>query len=237
MDLADAVEVFAKGFSTCKSRTWPYVAEFRSGIWVMRDGAPRRIPRAIELLGCGEEPIDLIAAARSLDLGRHFFCSIYPPEADAASVKKTFKANGYRALSTQWLFTHNLLKIANHASDPPVRLVTSEEEMDAIPQIVSQPRKYLAGSRQFGIWDEHRDYGWVRSVPVGENAYVSDLYVFEEFRRRGYGSALMSALLQSDKASGVRNSVLVASTAGAKLYPQLGYELVGELQMFVTVHG
>jgi hypothetical protein len=42
----------------------------------------------------------------------------------------------------------------------------------------------------------------------------------------------MSALLQDDREHGVEESVLVASSDGARLYPHLGYEKLGVLQVF-----
>jgi GNAT superfamily N-acetyltransferase len=82
------------------------------------------------------------------------------------------------------------------------------------------------------VWDDTGDYGWVSSIPVGDKAWVSDLYVHEAFRGMGYGRALMSALLREDKEHRVRESVLLASVAGARLYPHLGYQRIGTLQIF-----
>jgi len=53
------------------------------------------------------------------------------------------------------------------------------------------------------------------------------------YRRQGIGAALMNAMLRDDKEHGSQASVLLASHAGAMLYPQLGYEKIGELLLFV----
>ena len=90
----------------------------------------------------------------------------------------------------------------------------------------------MPGSRLFLIWDEDRVYGFVRSIDVDENGWVSGLFVKPDVRGQGYGRALMSSLLQSDHATGLKTSVLLASSAGARLYPHLGYQQIAVLQMF-----
>jgi predicted acetyltransferase len=52
-------------------------------------------------------------------------------------------------------------------------------------------------------------------------------------RRRGIGTALLAKMLRDDRAHGARQSVLLASHAGALLYPHVGYEQIGMLLMFV----
>jgi GNAT superfamily N-acetyltransferase len=88
------------------------------------------------------------------------------------------------------------------------------------------------GARLYGIFDAIRDYGWVTSLACGPDAWTSDLFVYEEFRGRGYGRALMSRMLSDDKATGVCANVLVASAAGARLYPHLGYRNIATPQVF-----
>ena len=110
--------------------------------------------------------------------------------------------------------------------------MATQEEASRIPQLASHKLKLMPGSRQFGVWDGTRDYGYVRSIPVGQDAWTSNLHVHADVRRCGYGRALMSSLLWSDKEHGVASNVLLASTAGSKLYPHLGYQQIATLQMF-----
>jgi GNAT superfamily N-acetyltransferase len=113
-----------------------------------------------------------------------------------------------------------------------VRLVESQPEFDAIPQQTSHRRPWPAMGRQYCIWDQERAYGFVQSLPFQSDAWVSDLFVHHDVRNRGYGRALMSRLLQDDQRLGVEHSVLLASKAGARVYPYLGYQLQGVLQIF-----
>lgn len=82
--------------------------------------------------------------------------------------------------------------------------------------------------------------GWVRSVSTGsgpsagsDSRWVANLFVRSDYRRRGIGRSLMSAMLNEDAALGASYSALLASKTGALLYPQLGYELHGHLLVLV----
>jgi predicted acetyltransferase len=57
------------------------------------------------------------------------------------------------------------------------------------------------------------------------------MYVVKSHRRRGIARALMTAMLEDDARHGARHSVLLSSTAGSKLYPTVGYEQIGLLQL------
>jgi predicted N-acetyltransferase YhbS len=58
------------------------------------------------------------------------------------------------------------------------------------------------------------------------------MYVNESHRRRGIGQALLARMLRDDRARGSKGSVLLASHAGALLYPRVDYERIGKLLMF-----
>ncbi|MES1147477.1 MAG: GNAT family N-acetyltransferase, partial [bacterium] len=91
--------------------------------------------------------------------------------------------------------------------------------------------------RQYFVTHPTRAVGFVRSVPFQQDSWVSDLFVVQSYRGQGYGRALMARLLRDDKKAGLRNSILLASRAGARLYPHVGYQLMGELQIFCPVKG
>lgn len=231
--LDEAVEVFVTAFCGIKSRTHPYVARRVGTLWVMED-APRKKPRVIEVVGRSVPADEVQATLRDAGIGRHFYCDIAPPEEDRFRRRDTFKACGYRALGTEWVFAHRLSDIPVVRSNPPVCLAMTSEDFDRVPQRSSHKRPWYGVGRQYTVSHPTRSIGFVRSVPCGQDAWVSDLFVHEAYRRQGYGTALMSRLLRDDGASGVRNSVLTASLTGSKLYPQLGYELIGIVQTFVS---
>ncbi len=235
MSIPDAIEVFVHAFCQGKSQTYPYVPTFVDGIWVMRDTPDRKNPRKIEVITTGLESNEVAARLSTMDIGWHFLCEIHPPEADFDGIRQAYKELGYKAVSTEWLFFHDLSEIPVFDCNPAVRLVEDQAMMDSIPMRGLQRRKLRPGTRHYSVWDGEQDFGWVYSVPVGENAWVSDLHVHEDQRSKGYGKALMSRLLRDDRELGIKNSVLLASSAGARIYPTLGYQQIGVLQMFCPV--
>src|SRR5207244_7275352 len=88
--------------------------------------------------------------------------------------------------------------------------------------------------RLYGAFDNETPVGWVRSVSTHSDCnWVSNLFVHPDYRRRGIGKSLMSAMLNEDASYGVEYSALLASQTGALLYPHLGYEQQGLLLVFV----
>lgn len=234
MKLERAVEVFVHAFCAGRSRTYPYVATRMDRLWVMEDTPPRRNPRKIEVVA-----IDMAAEAVCREIaahgiGWHFLAHAMPrnPSRSFAEVRAEYKAAGYRALGTEWFFVHDLARIPTFESNPPAKRVETEDQLQHIRQRASHKRGLRPGARVYAVWDADGDIGWVTSVPYGADAWVSDLYVYREFRRQGYGKALMSRLLRDDREAGFSKSILLASSAGSKLYPKLGYEEIGTLQIF-----
>lgn len=232
MTLERATDVFVEAFSAGRSVVHPYRFVRHGSIWVMRDDPPRRRPRKSEVVVAGATPSEVVAVIEASDLGWHFIADIRPSECDSKEGDRAYGELGYRRLATEWLFSHDLREIPESECDPTVRLISTAEAFAAIPQRVSQPRKWRADARQYAAWDDERDYGWVMSRPTGADSWVEDLFVHADVRRRGFGRALMSRLLRDDREAGIEHSVLVASTAGSHLYPQLGYRQLGVLRIY-----
>ena len=236
ISIPDAIEVFIYGFCHAKSQTYPYVGERVGDLWVMRDTPARKNERKIEVISHALTPQKTIQSIQDAELGWHFICDIHDETEDFQQKRDQYKALGYRAMSTEWLFAHDMIDIPTFESDPPVRQIPDQETLKQINQVASQPQKLRDGTRKFSVWDDHRDYGWVTSIPYQDKAWVSDLYVHKDLRGQGYGKALMSKLLQVDRTHGVKQSVLLSSSDGARVYPHLGYQQIGILQMFCPIN-
>lgn len=231
MEIERAIEVFAHGFCQVKSITHPYIPRQSNSLWIFED-APRKRPRKIEVIANNLEPIEVVNQVKIENLGWHFLCHLHPDESQFDEVRSKYKELGYKALSTEWMFFHDLKEIPNWQSEPPVQLIETPEHLATIKQIASQPIKFIPNRRTFCAYDETQDYGWVDDIPVNQDAWVSALFVHKESRGKGIGRALMSQLLLKSRESGVQNSVLIASSDGARLYPHLGYKRLGILQIF-----
>ena len=232
MTLEDAIDVFVSGFCVAKSEPHPYVTTKTGALWVMQDAPGRKQPpRKIEIITTGHPPAAVVEQIKNLGLGWHFLCHVHMNTESFDEIRKAYKDLGYRAMSTETMFCRDLVDIPAFVCDPPARLI-SPTDITQIPKQDSFTHKIYPNSRRIVSWDEKSDYGWVTSIPVGKAAWVHGLYVRKEYRRKGYGRAVMSKMLQTDAEHGVKTSVLLASSDGAKLYPQLGYQQIGILQMF-----
>lgn len=235
MNVPRAIEVFVTAFGANKSRTHPYRVEQHevpSGVlWTMADELPRRNPRKSEVIAYGVPPPIATQMANDL-VGWHFLGAMLDSEQEIPEADVAYKALGYRPLASERFFVHDLREIPAFECNPPVKLIESAAELATIPQRVSQPRKWMDSLRQYASWDDSRDYGWVTSRDVGVDSWVGDLWVPDDLRRQGYGRALMSKLLYDDRSLGREWSVLLASTVGSFLYPQLGYRQIGVLRLY-----
>lgn len=238
LSLPDAIEVFAKAFSKCKSLPTPYEAVPLGPCWLLRDvpGTRKsRGPRKNELLAPCVPPDEVHRLMRDVP-GRTFVCALDPdPEGDPA-VYRRYRDLGYRLIVREAFFVKELGDEA--FQDPRVARARTTADLQAM--------RAAAGTRK--MTDEHfateqmRLYlarngdevvGWVRSVPTAaDRSWVADLWVHESHRRQGLGGALMRTMLAEDASLGIRWSVLAASKVGSLLYPQLGYSQVGTLQVF-----
>lgn len=62
------------------------------------------------------------------------------------------------------------------------------------------------------------------SHPTGNRAHIMNVYVREEFRRRGIAREMMEMLLDEAKLRGVSQITLDATESGRPLYQALGFE-------------
>lgn len=62
------------------------------------------------------------------------------------------------------------------------------------------------------------------SHPTGKRAHIMNVYVRDEYRRRGIAREMMKMLLDEAKACGVTQVTLDATESGRPLYKSLGFE-------------
>ena len=61
---------------------------------------------------------------------------------------------------------------------------------------------------------------------------MHDVRTIPAYRQRGIATALLRYVLAEDARLGAEHAVLLASQAGAQLYPQLGYQQRALLQVY-----
>jgi GNAT superfamily N-acetyltransferase len=183
----------------------------------------------------GVDPREVDAVARRHTRGRFFICSVQIDNASDQQLRAEYKRLGYRLLSAEPLFVHDLRRIPRPKS--PVRISQvrtrrlAEQFAKATRSRLLSPA-YFAGEapfRQYVALVDGDIVGWVRSVAAGRSTWCSDMYVRDGHRRRGIGTAMLAKMLRDDRALGANKSVLLSSKTGALLYPRVGYARIGTL--------
>jgi len=240
-----AIEVFVRGFCAQKSATHPY-EHFRIGrLWVMRDVARKNAKdyRKEEWIAYHVEPGQVDRAARSQTRGRFFVCAVHGMDESDEPLRAGYKGLGYRLLATEGFFVHRLAKIPRSGSPAKIELVKTAEMAARFGKATRSrpiPDDQLgkdAPFRQYVALDGEKIVGWVRSITAGDSTWVSNMAVRPTHRRRGIGSAMLAKMLRDDRAAGAEQSLLLASHAGALLYPRVGFEQIGTLLIFAPKKG
>jgi GNAT superfamily N-acetyltransferase len=239
-EIEHALEVFVRGFSAEKSRTYPYEFARVGRAWVMRD-APRKNPRDYrkeEWVAYGVPAQEVDAAARKMTRGRFFVCAVRSMDEPEEPPRASYKELGYRLLSTEPLFVHRLKKIPRAENSITIERVMTAEMAARFGKATRTrpvPAEKLtkdAPFRQFVALDDEKLIGWLRSVDAGDSTWCSNMYVAPSHRRRGIGSALLCRMLRDDRRRGFEQSVLLSSHTGALVYPRVRYEQIGMLYIF-----
>jgi GNAT superfamily N-acetyltransferase len=234
------MEAFGKGFSYVRSFAHPYECVFVGPLMVLRDGpGKKQDPRLEEIVVQGIPPRQADRLIREYGPSRFAVSALETVEADHDAIKDEYKQMGYRLRGREPMFVRDLLDPIPEATECVVRVQDPELALKLNRAVGSRQMlpEHLdvddGPLRQYVALENGHPVGWVRSVEAGEGMrWVSNLYVEAEHRRKGLASALMNAMLADDRRLGVRYSVLLASNAGSRLYPKLGYEQIGLLQLF-----
>ena len=235
-----AIEVFVRGHSAGRSRTFPYEVSRVGPLWLMRD-APRKNPRDYrkeEWIAHDVAPRKVDAIARKHTRGRFFVCAMIAEGESDEPTRAAYKALGYRLLATEGFFVQRLKRIPTLPSPALIERVRTPALAERLGEVMR--RRPISGEffghdspfRQYVALEGQDIVGRVRSVDAAGATWCADMYVSPSHRRRGIGRALLSRMLRDDRTRGSKGSVLTASRTGALLYPHVGYERIGTLYMF-----
>lgn len=240
MQIETAIETFVRGFTFTRSYTHPYLGDQIVGVWVMRDAERKRGDyRNEEWVAHGRDPGELDAVARRHTRGRYMINAIRAMDEPDEPIRAKFKSLGYRLMVTEALMVSPLADIEPFEGPLPIRRVMAPSDADLLhkatrkrqilpPHLIADPPPI----RQYMALDGENPVGWAASIVTGETTWCSNVFVKESHRRRGIARSLLTRLLLDDRAAGATANVLLASHAGAKLYPVVGYKQIGELLMF-----
>lgn len=247
----EVIETFIRGHATIKSRTHPYLVESFDGLWVMRD-APRKSAaadyRKEEWVVYGVPAGQVERVIRRESKGWYFIGAFVDAEQCVETIRDDYKLLGYRLLSSEFLFVHNMQRVPQKKSPAIIGRMKSKAQLlyyaqaarmrpmsEAVLDTSSDWWHYLATVAQHLDDDQSASQivGWVSSIKTATDSHwVSNLVVKESFRRKGIGSALLAQMLRDDRKREAKSSVLLASHTGALVYPGLGYQRIGTLLIF-----
>lgn len=243
MDLPDVIDTFTLGFSASRSITYPFIVERVGPLWMMRDK-----PRSDAKKERNREyvALDTSAARVVKTIGRtkprgYVICVAHRGTKRNAGIEAEYKALNYRYARGEPFFVKEVTPIPRRKSPLPVRRVDTLEAARIVAKAArarqideKQITQDDPDARLFAAYDGKAPVGWVSSIrTVPTYAWVANLFVDRRHRNKGIGRALMLAMLRDDAERGITHSVLTASTAGSLLYPKIGYEQVGMLQLFL----
>ncbi|MCB0130878.1 MAG: GNAT family N-acetyltransferase [Caldilineaceae bacterium] len=157
-------------------------------------------------------------------------------------MRAEFRDLGYRLNATEPVMVHALNEIPTFEQPALLERVTTHQMAERVNKI-ARSRQVLPehiprdGSlhtpiRQYVALIDDEIVGRVASIAAGKDTWVSNMYVAPEFRRRGIARSLLSQMLLDDRLASVRQSVLLATHTGAKLYPIVGYKEIGVLYIY-----
>lgn|GEM_PF-1422528 len=233
----DAFAVFAHAWCDMRARTRPYGLSHFGGLRLMADQPPGRHPRTGECHALPDyDALEAEAASRRVPYPRFWLCLwALPGQEDA--IKERVKGRGRRLARIEGCFAHDLSDLP--APSRAIRTITDPDEAQSIQR--ARSRNAFSMERFAGSDPHYRLYvaeeagqvvGTVQSVRTPGGQWVLALGVDAAFRGRGYGFSLMAAMMRDDQARGKARSVLLASQAGARLYPHLGYRRLASLLIF-----
>jgi GNAT superfamily N-acetyltransferase len=128
-------------------------------------------------------------------------------------------------------------------STDPVKL-----DVDAVHEYLSRSywatgiakevvRKSVEGSLCFGLYEASRQIGLARVITDSATfAYLCDVYVLEDYRGRGLGKWLMSAVRSHPDLQGLRLFVLLTRDAHG-LYEQFGFSRLEKPDRYMEIRG
>ena len=131
-----AIEVFVRGHSAGKSRTFPYEARRMRSLWVMRD-APRQNPRDYrkeEWIAYDVAANKVDAVARCHSRGRFFVGAMVESGASDEATRAAYRCLGYRLLATEGFFVQRLRQIPKVPVPLPIERVRTPELASRLAQ-------------------------------------------------------------------------------------------------------
>lgn len=221
--------------------THPYIIDRVSQHIFRLHDSPRSFGdyRKDEYINFECSPEYVLSHAQQHSSHKYALCSLVKDGDNLGESKAVYKLLGCRLASTESLMSTQIECDPPEDIAFPILEIADTEHANAIAKAWRRRQIRLtdignpdALHRVYTIHDGTKFIASVGSVRVGETGWIASLYVNLAYRRRGIGTALMRRAMSDNYTRGIKNHVLVASHAGAKLYPTLGYQSLGTLCIY-----
>lgn len=236
-DMERAIEAFVRGYCFQRNFTQPHFAERVGGVWRLFD-EPGPKARREEYVVYGLTPKKVHQSVRRLAKRHYCITAIFGSDESGDLIRDEYKALGYRFNNREAFMRHTLQRIPRVTAPVSIRKVSSEAMADKLAkaarrrQILAEHLVKSLPQRSYVALLDEEVIGWANSVVDGDATYCAGMYVAPSHRRRGIARSLLVKMLRDDRAAGAKQAVLLASHAGAQLYPVVGYEKIGTAMGF-----
>jgi GNAT superfamily N-acetyltransferase len=245
LTLPEAIDVVTAGLACSRSVVAPAEVIRHGPLWILRDTTPKPgKARTEEIFAFGASPAEVVRALHDYaPQGNYAIEPFLTPDDDLDEAKAEYKALGFRLSNSEPRFVCPLAKRNPVTSSWPIRRVASLDEARSVClQVYGKANRKLRledltsptpAIRLYWVEMDGQAVAAARSVmPQRTATCLLDVSTLPEFRRRGIATALFEHVLAEDARCGSEHNVLLASRAGSKLYPILGYEQRALLQIY-----
>jgi N-acetylglutamate synthase-like GNAT family acetyltransferase len=98
---------------------------------------------------------------------------------------------------------------------------------------IERVKKAIKGSLCFGVYHNKKQIGFARVITdYASFGYLADVFIIEEFRKRGLSKWLMKSIMNHSKLKDLKTWMLATKDAHG-LYSQFGFEPLKEPQKFM----
>jgi GNAT superfamily N-acetyltransferase len=194
---------------------------------------------ADEYFAIEQDPDRVVQAIRQAEGAAAHWLTVFtdfPEETQAA-----YLARGYDSDEEQFLMGRRLDGIQLSRSSIPVHRAARLIEIEAINQArgfrVIYPG-FLTDTRieVYYAGTPDNPAAWGSALLVDEETiYLANMYTVPDFRRRGFGSALLSTILVDAAEGGAKRCILVSSNTGHRMYQKHGFADLWNVEVFTSV--
>jgi GNAT superfamily N-acetyltransferase len=245
LTIPQTIDVLCAAWAINNNITAPSEVVRFGPLWIVRDAnAKPGKARAEEIIAWGVSPTDTMRAVKDYaPPDKYLLEPLIKLDDDIDAINGEYKSLGYKAMSTETLFVCPLRDRKAIPSKWAIHRVANMDEMRRVTtEVLGRARRKLRPQdltdvrpvmRMYYAQVDGRAVAVARSLmPRRGVSWMHGVHTVEAYRRQGIATALINQVLADDAVLGSKHSALLATPAGAKLYPLLGFQSRAVLQLY-----